>query len=124
MENKESFYELTVKPVDYNAATLIWYLKDRIGLLFLKAHEINAEADSRLLKLSLFSMVLVKSPLTSIYFTTFEKKRKVRSPLLGQSNFLVFGIYFTFFENMSTYALELSCILLSISLKKIVKRGL
>ena len=33
-------------------------------------------------------MVLDKSPLTSIYFTTFEKKRKVRSPLPRQSNFL------------------------------------
>ena len=47
------------------------------------------QADGRLVKLSLFSTVLEKSPLTSIYFTTFEKKRKVRSPLPRQSNFLV-----------------------------------
>ena len=51
------------------------------------------QADGRLVKLSLFSRVLDKPPLTSIYFTTFEKKRKVRSPLPRQSNFLVFGIY-------------------------------
>ena len=49
--------------------------------------------DGRLIKLSLFSTVLDKSPLTSIYFTTFEKKRKVRSPLPRQSKILVFGIY-------------------------------
>ena len=36
--------------------------------------------DGRLIKLSLFSTVLDNSPLTSIYFTTFERKRKVRSP--------------------------------------------
>ena len=29
-----------------------------------------------------------------IYFTTFEKKRKVRSPLPTQPNFLVFGIIY------------------------------
>ena len=39
----------------------------------------------------LFSTLLDKSPLTSIYFATFEKKREVRSPLLTQPNFLVFG---------------------------------
>ena len=78
----------------------------------------------RLVKFSIFSTVLDKSPLTSIYFTTFEKKRKVRSPLPRQLNILVFGINFTFYENMSTYVLELSCILLIISQQKIVKRGL
>ena len=45
----------------------------------------------RLVKLSLFSTLLEKSPLTSIYFATFEKKREVRSPLPTQSKFLVFG---------------------------------
>ena len=49
------------------------------------------QADGRLVKLSLFSTALDKSPLTSIYFTTFEKEREVRSPLPTQSKFLVFG---------------------------------
>ena len=48
-------------------------------------------SDGRLVKLFLFSTLLHKSPLTSIYFTTFEKKREVRSPLPTQPNFLVFG---------------------------------
>ena len=50
-------------------------------------------SDGRLVKLFLFSTLLHKSPLTSIYFTTFEKKREVRSPLPTQPNFLVFGKY-------------------------------
>ena len=49
--------------------------------------------DGRLVKLFLFSTLLHKSPLTSIYFATFEKKREVRSPLPTQSKFLVFGKY-------------------------------
>ena len=48
--------------------------------------------DGRLVKLFLFSMLLDKSPLTSIHFATFEKKREVRSPLPTQSKFLVSGI--------------------------------
>ena len=47
--------------------------------------------DGRLVKLFLFSTLLDKSPQTSIYFATFEKKREVRSPLPTQSKFLVFG---------------------------------
>ena len=50
-------------------------------------------SDGRLVKLFLFSTLLDKSPLTSIYFATFEKKREVRSPLPTQSKFLVFGKY-------------------------------
>ena len=50
-------------------------------------------ADGRLVKLFLFSTLLHKSPLTSIYFATFEKKREVMSPLPTQSKFLVFGKY-------------------------------
>ena len=50
-------------------------------------------SDGRLVKLFLFSTLLDKSPLTYIYFTTFEKKREVRSPLPTQSKFLVFGKY-------------------------------
>ena len=38
-------------------------------------------SDGRLVKLFLFSTLLHKSSLTSIYFATFEKKREVRSPL-------------------------------------------
>ena len=49
--------------------------------------------DGRLVKLFLFSTLLDKSLLTSIYFATFEKKREVRSPLSTQSKFLVFGKY-------------------------------
>ena len=49
--------------------------------------------DGRLAKLFRFSTLLDKSPLTSIYFATFEKKREVRSPLPTQSKFLVFGKY-------------------------------
>ena len=37
--------------------------------------------DGGLVKLFLFSTLLEKSPLTSIYFATFEKKREVRSGL-------------------------------------------
>ena len=48
-------------------------------------------SDGRLVKLLLFSTLLDKSPLTFIYFTTFESKRKVRSPMPTQPNFLVFG---------------------------------
>ena len=51
-------------------------------------------SDGRLVKLFLFSTLLDKSPLTSIYFATFEKKREVRSPLPTKPNFLVFGKYY------------------------------
>ena len=37
--------------------------------------------DGQLVKLLLSSTLVDKSPLTFIYFTTFEKKRRVRSPL-------------------------------------------
>ena len=37
--------------------------------------------DGRLVKLFIFSTLLDKSPLTSVYFATFEKKGEVRSPL-------------------------------------------
>ena len=47
--------------------------------------------DGRLVKLLLSSTLVDKSPLTFIYFTTFEKKREARSPLSTQPNFLVFG---------------------------------
>ena len=53
-------------------------------------------SDGRLVKLLLSSTLVDNSPLTFIYFTTFEKKRRVRSPLSTQPNFLVFGkIHFT-----------------------------
>ena len=52
-------------------------------------------SDGRIVKLFLFSTLLEKSPLTSIYFATFEKKTEVRSPLPTQSKFLVFGKYGT-----------------------------
>ena len=52
--------------------------------------------DGRLLKLLLFSTLLHKSPLTSIYFATFEKKTEVRSPLTTQPNFLAFGKFITY----------------------------
>ena len=50
-------------------------------------------SDGRLVKLFLFSTLLDTSPLTSIYFTTFENKREVMSPLPTQSKFLIFGKY-------------------------------
>ena len=49
--------------------------------------------NGRLVKLFFFSTLLDKSPLTSFYFATFEKKTEVRSPLPTQSKFLVFGKY-------------------------------
>ena len=49
--------------------------------------------DGRLVKLLLFSTLLDKSPLTSIYFATFEKKSEAWSPLPTQPKFLVFGKY-------------------------------
>ena len=77
--------------------------------------------DGRLVKLFLFSTLLHKSPLTSIYFTTFEKKREVRSPLPTQPNFLVFGKFHLF--RLYEYVLQLSCILLNINVNNIVKLG-
>ena len=50
--------------------------------------------DGQLVKLFLLSTLLHKSPLTSIYFAIFEKKKEVRSPLPKQSKFLVFGNYY------------------------------
>ena len=50
-------------------------------------------SDGRLLKLFLFSTLLDTSPLTSVYFATFQNKREVRSLLPTQSKFLVFGKY-------------------------------
>ena len=43
------------------------------------------------LKLLLSSKLVDKSPLIFIYFTTFEKKRRVRSLLPTQPNFLALG---------------------------------
>ena len=57
--------------------------------------------DGRLVKLFVFSTLLDKSPLTSIYFATFEKKREVRSPLSTQSFW--FLVNFTFFDYMSVH---------------------
>ena len=65
--------------------------------------------DGRLIKLSLFSTLLEKSPLTFIYFTTFEKKSQV-SPT-HTTKLFGFWYNFTFFDYMSTYVLDLSCIL-------------
>ena len=54
-------------------------------------------SDGRLVKLFLFSTLLDMSPMTSIYFATFEKEREVRSPLPTQSKFLVFGKYYIYY---------------------------
>ena len=67
------------------------------------------QPDGRLVKLFLFPTLLDKSPPTSVYFATFEKKREVRSPLPHNQTFWL--VNFTFFEYMSTYVLELSYIL-------------
>ena len=63
-------------------------------------------SEGRLVKLLLVSTLLDKSPLTYIYFTTFESKRRVRSPLPTQSNLLVFGIISPFFDYMSIEHLQ------------------
>ena len=47
--------------------------------------------NGRLVKLLLSSTLVDKSSRTFIYFTTFEKKRRVRSPLPTQPNFLVYS---------------------------------
>ena len=78
-------------------------------------------SDGRLVKPLLFSTLQNKSPLTSIYFATFEKKWEVRSPLTTQSKFLVFGKFHLFW--LYEYVLQLSCILLSINVKKIIRLG-
>ena len=57
-----------------------------VNLLFLKVHKTNAKhnfcsSDGRLVKPLLFSTFLNKSPMTSFYFATFEKKREVKCPL-------------------------------------------
>ena len=63
-------------------------------------------SDGRLVKLFLFSTLLQKSPLTSIYFATFEKKREVRSPLPTQPNFLVFSKYNIYIYNFCVEVFE------------------
>ena len=78
-------------------------------------------SDGRLVKPLFFSTLLNKSPLTFIYFATFEKKREVMSPLPTQSKFLVFGKFHLF--SLYEYVLQLSCILLSINVKKIIRLG-
>ena len=50
----------------------------------------------------LSSKLLDKSPLTSIYFTTFEKKRRVRSPQPHTTKLFGFWYNVTFFDYMST----------------------
>ena len=59
--------------------------------------------DGRLVKLFLFSTLLDKSPLTSIYFAIFEKKTEVRSPLPTQSKFLVFVYDTVKCPNLATF---------------------
>ena len=49
--------------------------------------------DGRLVKLFIFSTLLDNSPLTSVYFATFEKKREVRSPLPHSRTFWFLVIY-------------------------------
>ena len=57
--------------------------------------------DGRIVKLLLFSKLLDKSPQTFIYFTTFEKKRRVRSPLLHTIK--LFGFWYnTYYINYKT----------------------
>ena len=68
--------------MDYHDALFIYFLD----------YIISYTPDGRLTKLFLVSTLLDMPPLTSIYFTTFEKERNVRSPLTTQPNFLVFGI--------------------------------
>ena len=53
------------------------------------------QADGRLVKLSLFSTVLDKSPLTSIYFTTFEKKKKSGIPYPDNQTFWLLVYIYT-----------------------------
>ena len=60
--------------------------------------------DGRLIKLFLFSTLLEKSPMTSIYFTTFEKKSQV-SPT-HTTKLFGFWYNFTFYDYMSTYVLH------------------
>ena len=64
--------------------------------------------NGRLVKLLLFSTLLDKSPLTFIYLTTFESKRKVRSPLphttklfgFRYNNIYIFNPYYTNIEKV------------------------
>ena len=73
-----------------------------------------------IVKLFLFPTLLDKSPLTSVYFATFEKKREVRSPLPHNQTFWLL-VNFAFFDYMSTYVLELSYILVQRILRALVK---
>ena len=81
----------------------IFYIPNKCCIIFNRP-------DGRLVKLFLFPTLLHKSPLTSVYFATFEKKREVRSPLPHNQTFWLL-VNFTFFDYMSTYVLELSYIL-------------
>ena len=63
-------------------------------------------SDGRLVKLFLFSTLLQKSPLTSIHFATFEKKREARSPLPTQPNLLVFGNIYICIDNFCVEVFE------------------
>ena len=71
--------------------------------------------DGRLVKLFLFSTLLDKSLLTSIYFATFEKKREVRSPLPTQSKFLVFGKFHLFL--LYEYVLQVAIIMYLVTVR-------
>ena len=64
-------------------------------------------SDSRLKKFLLLITLLDESPLTSIYFATFEKKTEVWSPVPTQPKFLVFGKY-TIHDTITLYNIHCS----------------
>ena len=105
----------------------MWYLEDRFDVFInkftmfikvLKRHNF-CRYDGRQVKIFLFSTLLDKFPLTSIYFASFEKGSQV-SPT-HTTKLFGFLANFTFFDYMSTYVLELSCILARRILRALVK---
>ena len=67
------------------------------------------QSDGRLVKLFLFPTLLDKSPLTSVYIATFEKKREVRSPLPNNQTFWFLVNYMLFY--IMHYSLSLFLLL-------------
>ena len=108
VENKESFTSRPSAWKNFASALVLCAFKNSKSSRFFR-YQINIVAlfstggRSTRKTLLIFHGTRQVSPHFHLFHKTFEKKRKVRSPLPKQSNFLVFGIYFTFFENMSTY---------------------
>ena len=78
--------------------TVVWYVENRFDVLINRFTILNSTQNlcqgiifavrrSTRKTFLLFPMLLDKSPLNSVYFATFEKKREIRSPLPHNQTF-------------------------------------